>query len=131
MSETWAELEFVEPEPETDYLSPDGRVKIIVETEHHRGGRDEPPHEIDNYSVFLDEKLVGGAGTEERAREIAIEALEALLEKLADSIRKYEAAIQQLARTLDDSPRSQPARNEPADKLEADQKPKLKEMQNE
>jgi len=96
MSETWAELEFVEPEPETDYLSPDGRVKIIVETEHHRGGRDEPPHEIDNYSVFLDEKLVGGAGTEERAREIAIEALEAMLEKLADSVREYDATIQNL-----------------------------------
>ena len=87
-----------------DYQSPVGRIVIK-----------------EDYSVYFDDKLIGGAGIGEAAREIAIEAMEKVLCETED---KYIQLVSLDMDKIIDSPRSLPAQNEPADKLEADTKPK-------
>lgn len=106
--------EHVEPETEIDYQSPDGRIRITVERRRYPGGREENPHTEESYTVFFNERLIGGADNAEACKEMAIEAMETMLGR----IHKFaELGLMDSG----DSPRNQAQKTEPADKLEAAQ----------
>lgn len=72
--------EYVPPNPEINYQSPNGMVRVTVEREFFKGSRDEPPHSEETYFLLINRHLISHYESAEMAKEAAIECLEKKLE---------------------------------------------------